>query len=97
MELCLSFCALLSHAHSTMSERELNQIQNIKKVKSEDTEGRCLPSPSFHGKVPHFWNESALFSVTSQKIKKFANISKADQHCLSCLKPWSNEMRVDDS
>jgi hypothetical protein len=33
----------------------------------------------------------------SQKIKKFANISKADQHCLSCLKPWSNEMKVDES
>ena len=92
MELCLSFCALLSHAHSTMSERELNQIQNIKKVKSEDTD-----SPSFHGKVPRFWNESALLSVTSQKIKRFANISKADQQCLSCLKPWSNEMRVDES
>ncbi len=39
MELCLSFCTLLSRAHSEMSERELNQIQNIKKVKPHEVPG----------------------------------------------------------
>ena len=31
LELCLSFCALLSHAHSAMTDRELNHMHNIKK------------------------------------------------------------------
>ena len=32
MDLCLSFCTLLSQAHSELNERELIQIQNIQKV-----------------------------------------------------------------
>ncbi|XP_028399021.1 gamma-tubulin complex component 4-like [Dendronephthya gigantea] len=37
MELCLSFCALLSHSQSILSERELAQVRSIKKSYSRQS------------------------------------------------------------